>query len=60
MRSVKFKYHGDTDHNYMGRYDPHGRIKLSVLTYHDELVEVQGKVNTKSLYTGSVLKCRVW
>ena len=43
----------------MGRCDSHDKRIVLLLTCHGELVEVHGKINAKSLYSGSVLKCGI-
>ncbi len=51
---------GDIDYNRMRHCDSHGMHTVSLLTYHGELAEAHGKMNSmKSLCTGSVLKCGV-
>ena len=46
---------------YMGRYELHGGVMVSLLTYYSEHVGAHGKMgDMKSLCTGSVLKSGVW
>ena len=46
---------------YMGRYELHDGVIVSLLTYYGEHVGAHGKMSgMKSLCTGSVLKSGVW
>ena len=45
----------------MGRYEPHDRLAVSLLTCHSEHAGAYGTMDgVKSLCTGSVLKSGVW
>ena len=46
---------------YMRRYELHGRVMVSLLTYYSEHVGADGKMSGRnSLCTGSGLKSGVW
>ena len=54
-----YESHESPQYEHMIGYDPHGKLWVSLLTYHSEHAGAYSK-NTKSLYTGSVRKYGVW
>ena len=39
VEPISFKYHSNTNYNYMGQYDSHRGLTRSLSTYHSELAE---------------------
>lgn len=37
--SISFKYHSNTNYNYMRQYDSYSGLMMSLSTYHSELAE---------------------